>query len=115
MKFFIIFSVGIVAMASHATAAEPGDHLITALIQVESRGNDNVVGDKHLKDKAYGSLQIRKPCVQDVNKRYGTNYRAEDCLGNRELSIKIWNGGPKGFKKKSTQAYWEKVRRARGI
>lgn len=109
--------------------------LVEALIQVESGGNDNAIGDKHLQDKAYGCLQIRKPCVQDVNRVFGTNYVAEQMLGNRQLSLwvfskymelyanerklgrpvtdedraRIWNGGPTGYKRDSTIPYWEKV------
>lgn len=71
--------------------AEIPDSLINALIQVESSGNDRPSpGDKHLKNKAYGCLQIRQPYVDDVNKKYGTSYRAENCQGNRELSIWIF-------------------------
>lgn len=114
------------------------DRLVKALIVVESGGNDRAHGDKHLKEQAYGCLQIRQPCVDDVNRRHGTKYRAEDCLGNRELSIwifsrymdiyatkarigrqptdqdraRIWNGGPSGWKRSSTIPYWNKVRRA---
>lgn len=104
--------------------------LVDALIQVESQGNDNAIGDKNLKDKAYGCLQIRKPCVDDVNRSLGTNYKAEDMLGNRKLSIEVfnqymelyakgqsdeykartWNGGPSGFKKVATEIYWQKVK-----
>lgn len=109
--------------------------LVEALIQVESGGNDNAVGDKHLTDKAYGCLQIRKPCITDVNKIFGTNYTADQMLGNRQLSLwvfnkymelyanvrklgrpvtdedraRIWNGGPTGYKRDSTIPYWEKV------
>ncbi|MEK7610618.1 MAG: transglycosylase SLT domain-containing protein [Patescibacteria group bacterium] len=112
-----------------------GIALIMALVQVESGGNDWAIGDQHLVQKAYGCLQIRQPCADDVNRRYGTRYRAEDCLGNPELSreicqkylalyatrarlgreptdqdrARIWNGGPDGWKKKSTVGYWKKV------
>lgn len=57
--------------------------LIGALIKVESDGNDKAIGDHHLAQKAYGALQIRKPYVDDVNRVFKTNYRAEDMLGNR--------------------------------
>ncbi len=114
------------------------DRLISALIQVESRGDDNAIGDVELTCKAYGCLQIRQPCVEDVNRAFGTKYSAQDCLGNRALSIeicekylslyatkkrlnrevtdedrsRIWNGGPNGFKKASTVQYWQKVEKA---
>lgn len=105
--------------------------LIEAVIKVESNGNDYAIGDLNLKNKAFGPMQIRKPCVDDVNLTFKTNYRAEDCLGNRPLSKWIfcryadihskglsqevvarrWNGGPTGEKKKATLTYWNKVRR----
>lgn len=112
--------------------------LVDALIQVESQGNDNAIGDKHLKDKAYGCLQIRKPCVDDVNRSLGTNYKAEDMLGNRKLSIevfnqymelyakkgtdqqkaRVWNAGPSGINiphrsetvERMLTTYWQKVK-----
>lgn len=105
--------------------------LIEAIIQVESGGNDNAIGDLKLKHKAYGPLQIRQPVCIDVNKKLGTNYKSTNCLGNRDLSIKIfnvymtiycngfsdewkarcWNGGPSGYKKKATEVYWSKVKK----
>lgn len=108
------------------------DKLILALIKVESDGRDHLVGDKHLKNKAYGCLQIRKPCLDDVNRACGTRYKPSDMLKNRKLSIwvckqylrlygekqaspsyeslaKIWNGGPSGPKKPATEKYWRKV------
>lgn len=111
--------------------------LLEALIQVESQGNDNAVGDLNLTHKAYGCLQIRQPYVDDVNRKLGTNYRAQQCLGNRELSIflfdaymeiyatrlamgreptnedkaRIHNGGPAGWKRSVTIPYWEKVKK----
>ena len=111
--------------------------LIPALIQVESSGNNWKVGDKKRFYKAYGCLQIRELMCVDVDKRWHTHYKASDCLGNRKLSIliclryyrlydtarvvghrptledlaRMWNGGPFGFKKRSTVGYWEKVRK----
>lgn len=111
---------------------------INALIQVESNGNDQAMGDLKLTNKAYGCLQIRKPYVTDINRVYGTKYNPQDCLGNRELSIqmlnqymsiyatkkrlghypptreeiaRIHNGGPNGFKNKNTIGYWQKVQK----
>lgn len=103
--------------------------LIDAIIQVESEGNDWAIGDKNLKDKAYGPLQIRQPACDDVNRATGKNFRAEDMLGNRDRSIavfnkytelykaftdeqkaRLWNGGPGGMVYPSrTDGYWKKV------
>ena len=114
--------------------------LIDAIIQVESGGDINAVGDKHLKDWAYGCMQIRQPMVDDVNKRFLSKYKAQDCLGNKALSIDIfnkyfeiynfnktdeararaWNGGAgwksiygkKGYEKysKNIDDYWAKIK-----
>lgn len=110
--------------------------LIEAMIQVESGGDDNAIGDKNLKHKAYGCLQIRQPYVDDTNRVYKTRYLAKDCLGDRSLSMllmkrymaiyatpkrlgraptaediaRIHNGGPDGYKKPATEAYWSKVK-----
>lgn len=65
--------------------------LIEAIIQVESGGNVNAIGDKNLKFPAYGCMQIRQPACVDVNNKFGTHYKSIDCLGNRELSIYIFN------------------------
>ncbi len=109
--------------------------LLPALIQVESRGNDRAFGDRNKKEKAYGPLQVRQPCVDDVNRYYGTHIQAKDLLGDRAKSewvcqeylnlyathkqlgheptledmARIWNGGPKGWKNSNTKAYWTKV------
>ena len=111
------------------------EELIRAVIIVESGGDDQAIGDQHLTNRAYGPMQIRQPCVDDVNERADTDYQAEDMLGNRELSIwcfkeymkryaterrlgheptaqdmaRIWNGGPNGHKKESTKRYWREV------
>lgn len=106
--------------------------LVEAMMRKESDCDVNAIGDKHLANKAYGCLQIRQPAMDDINRRFGTNYKAEDTLGNKELSIwtfyrymeiyatearlgrpvtdedraRIWNGGPNGYKRRQTVAYW---------
>jgi hypothetical protein len=139
-RFFSIFlSVVVLLVAvSHSYGDYPSAPLIKALALWESQGdNDQAIGDKKLANKAYGNLQIRQPCVDDVNRKFGTNYRAEDCLGNKELSAwicreyinmyatekrlkhtptdqdkaRIWNGGPNGYKKPSTVSYWANVQK----
>lgn len=83
--------------------------------------------------KALGVLQIRVEVVKDVNRVYRTRYVHRDALdpkksfeicrlylsywgrhyeketGNKptdEVLARIWNGGPRGWKKKSTRKYW---------
>lgn len=127
-KYLILF---VVLCSLRAFAAEP--KLVSALIQVESSGRDNVVGDA---GQAYGPLQIHQEMVDDVNRLYGTSYTHRDMF-NRAKAVdvchkyldfygsekrlgrpptpqdhaRIWNGGPAGWKRKATQGYWAKVRR----
>jgi len=42
-------------------AGGPSGKLTQALIQVESGGDDWAIGDKKLKKKAYGPVQVRQP------------------------------------------------------
>jgi hypothetical protein len=111
------------------------DHLLEAMIQVESRGNETCIGDKHLGRPSIGVLQIRPIMVREVNRilkkhKIKKKYSLDDRY-NREYSIEMfyiwrfyhhpndsdeiiarcWNGGPKGWKRKSTKHYWNKVKK----
>jgi hypothetical protein len=103
-------------------------NLISALIIVESSGNDQAIGDN---GRALGPLQIHRGVVQDVNRITGSNYRWES-MTNRaqaravceaylqhygrgkttEQQARIWNGGPTGDRKPVTLAYWRRVQKA---
>ena len=103
-------------------------NLITALIIVESSGNDLAIGDN---GRAVGPLQIHRGVVLDVNRFTGSHYRHQD-MTNRaqaravceaylmhygkgcttEQLARKWNGGgPRGEKKAATEAYWNKVKK----
>ena len=102
-------------------------NLISALIIVESSGNDMAIGDN---GKAIGPLQIHKAVVLDVNRFTGSHYRWE-AMTNRaqaravceaylkhygrgastEQLARRWNGGPSGDRKQATEAYWAKVKK----
>ena len=108
--------------------------LVTALIFVESRGNDSAVGDRHLVgNEAIGALQIRPIMIREVNRilkiqKINKRYKLKDRF-NRAKSIEMfyiwknyhhkdsepeviarnWNGGPKGYKVSRTEKYWLKV------
>ena len=102
-------------------------NLISALIIVESSGNDLAIGDN---GRAIGPLQIHRGVVQDVNKFTGSHYRWE-AMTNRvqaravceaylkhygrgattEQLARRWNGGPTGDRKPVTLAYWRRVQR----
>jgi hypothetical protein len=102
-------------------------NLISALIIVESSGNDLAIGDN---GKAIGPLQIHKAVVLDVNRITGSHYRHQD-MTNRaqaravceaylkhygrgastEQLARRWNGGPTGDSKTATETYWNKVKK----
>ena len=100
--------------------------LLVALHSVESSNGKT----------SLNSLQIREICITDVNRIYGTSYTMHDAYDKRtseeiallyltywgkeytrntgkipsyEQYARIWNGGPKGWKKASTLDYWKKV------
>ena len=107
--------------------AAPSERLIDALVHVESNGETHLVGDN---GKAVGPLQIHREVVDDVNRAYRTQYTYSDrrcpsksreiCRkylilhgGSRatnEKYARIWNGGPKGHRKRATLSYWRKVK-----
>lgn len=101
--------------------------LISALMIVESSGNDQAIGDN---GRAIGPLQIHREVVLDVNRITGSHYRHQD-MTNRvaaravcqaylehygrgkslEEQARIWNGGPNGHKKAATVSYWRRVQK----
>ena len=100
--------------------------LLSALIQIESNGNDHARG----RHGELGALQIRPIMVRDVNRIMGTHY-VHAQVTNRatatfiaksyfahygkhlsdESLARLWQGGPKGAKKSSTRAYSRRVMR----
>lgn len=110
--------------------------LITAMIQVESLGNDSVHGDQSIPGgDAVGALQIRPIMIREVNrilklqhsdKRYHKDdrYIREKTVemftiwkdfhhpdGDFEKIARNWNGGPKGYLNNRTVKYWVKVQK----
>ena len=107
--------------------------LVDAMIQVESRGIEDAVGDSHLGAPSIGVLQIRPIMVKEINRILKEEvYTLEDRF-SREKSIEMfeiwknhyhknssdeviarcWNGGPNGWKREATEYYWKKVTKAR--
>lgn len=100
--------------------------LLSALIQVESGGNDLAKG----RHGELGALQIKPILVRDVNRIMGTHY-AHQQVTNRAVSTfianaylshygknlsdeslaRIWQGGPTCLRKSSTRAYSRRVMR----
>jgi len=117
----------------HGTVNHPPDfdwldELLEKIRQAESGGKPNPPdGDG---GNAIGPLQIHKAVLDDVNKRFGTNFTHENCrdIGKaktiarlyismwtethrEEIAARIFNGGPRGWRKSSTDAYWAKIQR----
>jgi len=113
--------------------------LLRKIMQVESGGNPNVVGDN---GKALGPYQIWESYFKDaveynpeivaggksyqdvtdpefaeqVIRSYMDRYATEKRLGRTPTAediARIHNGGPNGYKNDKTKAYWEKVKAAR--
>ena len=100
--------------------------LLSALIQIESHGNDLARG----KHGELGALQIKPIMVRDANRLMGTHY-AHAQVTNRTISLfiahaylahygkhlsdeslaRIWQGGPKALKRSSSRAYGRRVMR----
>jgi hypothetical protein len=112
---------------------------LSVLISIESGGDINAVGDRHLRNQAYGVCQIRQPYLDDVNRIEGTNYTMQQvreseslsrwCVvvyirhyGKRytritgqpltfEVAARMHNGGPNGWNRSSTDKYWNKFQK----
>ena len=82
---------------------------------------------------AIGPLQIHRCCWEDVKRdgeqysdcegldysfeifdrymsRYATEKRLKRCVTDEDRA-RIWNGGPNGYKKESTEMYWKRVQK----
>jgi hypothetical protein len=104
--------------------------ILSALISVESGGNDRAIGDG---GEARGALQIHREVVADVNRisgkrfdwvrmtnraearqvaeiylrHYATPQRLGRAVTPQDVA-RIWNGGPMGYKSKATLPYLKK-------
>ena len=63
-------------------------YLIKAIAKVESN-ETNVIGDKHLKDHAYGFFQLRQPAINEINRIYNLNKinLADELIDNIEAQV----------------------------
>ena len=100
--------------------------LLSALIQIESHGNDLARG----RHGELGALQIKPVLVRDVNRIMGTHYAHAQVtnratatfIANAYLShygkhlsdeslARLWQGGPKALRKNASRAYGRRVMR----
>jgi len=104
------------------------DELIEKIWLTESSGRlDPPAGDG---GRAVGPLQIHKCVIDDVNRRYRTNFSYADRrdlhkskqiaklyvtmwldIHKQEIAARIYNGGPRGWQKKTTDEYWQRVQK----
>jgi len=123
------------SLAASLAAITPKEmnNVLAAIRTVESNNNPDAVGDN---GKAIGCYQIWRPYWQDavehsglhggyrdcfqcdyadlVVRGYMKRYATEKRLGRpvtQEDIARIHNGGPNGYKKKSTEKYWQKVKK----
>ena len=126
----LLLLAGIACIGAGKAQPTISDDLIAAIIQVESSGDDNAVGDN---GKAVGAFQIWEIMVDDCNRiaksdtwtvddrtnraksramflTYSRHYAKHHSDWTNEGIARRWSGGPKGHKKAATEGYWVKVR-----
>eukprot|EP01138_Halocafeteria_seosinensis_P007939 gb/GECG01008111.1/.p1 GENE.gb/GECG01008111.1/~~gb/GECG01008111.1/.p1 ORF type:complete len:172 (+),score=14.22 gb/GECG01008111.1/:1-516(+) len=130
----VVFLLLVVAAAG-ASKMPVTEELLNAMIQVESGGDENAIGDN---GKAIGPLQIWEVYWRDAVEHSGIGGSYEDCKGpgstayskrivraymaryatesrlgrppTAEDIARIHNGGPNGHTHSATAGYWEKVK-----
>lgn len=87
----LIVIVGLLAM--NGLAVQVSSKVLAAICHQESKGK-NVIGDLHLREKSYGTFQIRRQYLEDVTKFYrkemvktwGNTLTLNDLLHSKEKS-----------------------------
>ena len=87
MKKVITLVVAILSLSTYGK--DSLDEIAEVLKYVESLNKPKAIGDG---GTSYGVLQIRKACVEDVNKHYNTNYTHQDMfvIGCAEEVFKLY-------------------------
>jgi hypothetical protein len=105
--------------------ADFADSIVEKLWLLESNGKLNpAAGDN---GEAIGPLQLHPGVLLDINKYYGTNFILADRrdlnkskqiaamyiamwleLNSEEIAVRIFNGGPRGWRSKNTDEYYKK-------
>ncbi len=128
----IVSSLAMLIGVSNAVA-QPSEKVLDAIAKVETGGEadpSNVTADN---GKSIGPMCITRACFQDAVEydKSLSEYKYEDCrkiyvarkvaiayltrycgkTATNEKYCRVWNGGPKGDKKKSTFKYWIKIKK----
>lgn len=108
----------------------PYEAIWKATCKVESGNNPFAIGDKNLKKKSYGIVQIRESRLKDYYKKTGIKYSVTDmfdvnkskevfmfyCSQYYPTDVKSicceWNAGPNWEKIKSVKKYHLKIQKA---
>jgi hypothetical protein len=127
----LLCAAALLCLAAGKSEPTISDELIEAIIQVESSGDDNAVGDG---GKAVGAFQIWPIMVEDCNRiagedrwtvddrtdraksramflTYSRHYAKHHSDWSNEGIARRWNGGGRGHKKAATEKYWAKVKK----
>jgi hypothetical protein len=131
MRKLLLLLILVVSAASANNLTEIG-HIIK---WVESENNPLAIGDGGM---SYGDRQIQQVAIDDVNRYYGTQYTHQDAFdpacseeifelytkywaaklekrekraATEEDIVRIWNGGPRGWKRDSTLKYLKKYKK----
>jgi hypothetical protein len=131
MKIFItIFISFVITDMCKANECNDINNLLDAIKIVESKNGKYLNG----KNGESGPYQIKRIVIDDVNRILGKkifkydnvlddNKSREICriyilywskrynVNTIESMARIWNGGPRGYRKESTIEYWRKIRR----
>jgi len=104
--------------------------LLDAIMAVESGGDPNAIGDR---GTAKGAFQLSRVYVEDVERIVGGDMRYSPLISRAYVAVylkhyatkerlgytptwedlaRIHNGGPDGYFKPETEAYWLKVKEA---
>ena len=133
------FCILLLLLVSFTTQAETLKEIREVLKHIETNHDPTSLGDYiDGVPKSYGILQIQKAVIIDVNEKYGTNYTHRDAFKincaeeifilyvtmwskhlelkeNRTVTtediVRIWNGGPNGYKRNSTMGYLAKFKK----
>ena len=139
MKQLVLFILLLFTITATADSRLP--EIREILKWVESENNPDAVGDYvNGVPQSYGILQIKEIVIKDVNRKYGTSYTHQDAFdvscaeeifdlyikmwtaklrkregrpATTEDIVRIWNGGPRGYRKHSTLKHYNKYLRYR--
>jgi|AntRauTorckE6833_2_1112554.scaffolds.fasta_scaffold00625_24 hypothetical protein len=131
-----LFLLAMLFAVSFTAQSETINETIEILKYVESQHDPVALGDfRGDTPTSFGILQIQQGAIDDVNRIYGTSYTIQDAFNiscseeifilytgywggklkqreGRKVTtadiVRIWNGGPRGYQRSSTEWYLKK-------